>query len=268
MLSFFIHAKEVQSAELQIRRDGKSVVLETKDLLKHKELVDIDVPTLNYPDRSVPMKAIRLTKLLESFSDKKFQAVRFRCTDGYSGILSSQFFYEGEPRGSIAFLAIEDPKSPWPPLTDKFNPKGLSAGPFYIVWKLAKEHIIPSGYWPYQIESLELLDSLAGLFPKAEPKLNADVSPKVRSGYQIFQQSCMNCHKMNGQGTSDLGPDLNIPRNPTEYFKSNALRDFIKNPESVRAWPSMKMRWSKKDPFTDEQINELIAYLKFMAATR
>ena len=73
---------------------------------------------------------------------------------------------------------------------------------------------------------------------------------------------------MNGEGTATIGPDLNVPQNPTEYFKEAALRQFIQNPESLRSWPSMKMRWVSSDSWQKEQLDQIIAYLKHMATHR
>jgi hypothetical protein len=40
---------------------------------------------------------------------------------------------------------------------------------------------------------------------------------------------------MNHQGPSRVGPDLNLPLNPTEYFKESVLPRYIRNPKSIRA---------------------------------
>jgi hypothetical protein len=35
-----------------------------------------------------------------------------------------------------------------------------------------------------------------------------------------------------------LWPDLNLPMNPTEYFTDTGLRALIRDPRTVRVWPS------------------------------
>jgi len=46
----------------------------------------------------------------------------------------------------------------------------------------------------------------------------------------------MVCYTLNGAGNAHVGPDLNLPQNPTEYLVPAALRQLIRNPASVRSW--------------------------------
>ncbi|HJW79192.1 MAG TPA: cytochrome c, partial [Beijerinckiaceae bacterium] len=39
----------------------------------------------------------------------------------------------------------------------------------------------------------------------------------ARVGQAVFEATCLACHRMNGGGSSEMGPDLNRPMNPTEY---------------------------------------------------
>ncbi|VXC66123.1 Cytochrome c, mono-and diheme variants (fragment) [Pseudomonas sp. 8Z] len=51
----------------------------------------------------------------------------------------------------------------------------------------------------------------------------------------------MVCHRLNGAGDAELGPDLNIPHSPTEYFGGDFLRQYIRAPQSLRRWPQARM---------------------------
>ena len=73
---------------------------------------------------------------------------------------------------------------------------------------------------------------------------------------------------MNGGGESTLGPDLNMPMSPTEYFQPDALRLFLRDPEAVRSWPGRTMTGFEVDALSDEELDDLIAYLKAMARQR
>ena len=70
---------------------------------------------------------------------------------------------------------------------------------------------------------------------------------------------------MNGQGASNLGPDLNKPMSPVEYFKESALKKLIRDPNSVRSWPSKVMYGFGTDKISDKQLDQLISYFKHMA---
>jgi hypothetical protein len=79
---------------------------------------------------------------------------------------------------------------------------------------------------------------------------------------------CLPCHKLNGAGASDVGPDLNLPMNATEYMTEKGLHALIRDPKSVRAWPGMKMNGWPPELISDREIGLIIAYLKHMAGAR
>lgn len=133
----------------------------------------------------------------------------------------------------------------------------LDPGPFYVVW--SDESGVGEEYpWPYQIASIELV-SFEKKFPKLYPK-NAPASSQVMNGFMTYKNLCMRCHSINLEG-GELAPELNVPKNITEYWDAKTLHEFIKNASSFR----LK---SKMPPFlnvlTDEQISEVIEYLKWM----
>ena len=87
-------------------------------------------------------------------------------------------------------------------------------------------------------------------------------------GFHTFQKWCFSCHKINQQGLSDFAPDLNFPRSPTEYFNEKALRSYIRNPQSLRAWKSDRMRGFSSTELPEQELSDLIRYLKAMANSR
>jgi cytochrome c1 len=72
------------------------------------------------------------------------------------------------------------------------------------------------------------------------------------------------CHTLNGQGTSQLGPDLNIPFNPTEYMAEKYLRQLIRDPQSLRRWPQSKMAGFSPKDLPDGELDQIVAYLRSM----
>jgi cytochrome c2 len=73
---------------------------------------------------------------------------------------------------------------------------------------------------------------------------------------------------MNQDGPSQVGPDLNLPLNPTEYFKESVLPRYIRNPKAIRAWEGSKMPGFGPETFSDEDIANIVAYLKEMASEK
>jgi mono/diheme cytochrome c family protein len=90
----------------------------------------------------------------------------------------------------------------------------------------------------------------------------------IRAGQALFFVQCLTCHKLNGAGAANVGPDLNVPRNPTENFTSQGLHDLIRNPRAVRTWPGQGMPGFPPDYLSDREIDLVIAYLKHMAGRK
>jgi cytochrome c2 len=56
--------------------------------------------------------------------------------------------------------------------------------------------------------------------------------------------------------------------NPTEYFKEGVLARYIRAPKSVRSWVGSKMPSFGTETFSDEDIANIVAYLREMARER
>lgn len=67
---------------------------------------------------------------------------------------------------------------------------------------------------------------------------------------------------------SQVGPDLNLPLNPTEYLKESVLPRYIRNPKAIRAWEGSKMLGFGPETFSDEDVANIVAYLKEMASEK
>jgi mono/diheme cytochrome c family protein len=69
-------------------------------------------------------------------------------------------------------------------------------------------------------------------------------------------------------GSATVGPDLNLPMNPTEYFQPAALKRYIREPRSVRRWGGMRMEDFGPDAMSDREIDLVIDYLRYMAGRK
>jgi cytochrome c2 len=87
-------------------------------------------------------------------------------------------------------------------------------------------------------------------------------------GESIFAVQCLPCHRINGGGVSDIGPDLGQPMAATDYMTEQGLRALLRDPKSVRTWPQQQMPAFSPTVLPETDLNALIAYLKQIASQR
>lgn len=253
--------------QFTIEAQSKKMTWSRKTLLQRTDLEKIvleDIPT--YPKQKVVFWAVPLYKLFEGFSIGPDATIEFRCTDGFSAPIQPSRLLDHSQGHSIAYLAIEKEKEPWPPVHPEKGPE--TAGPFFVIWKNAHLSQIGVEEWPFQLEKFEIRGSLNALYPKIFPPQHyREQSPEMR-GFRTFQKWCFSCHKINQQGLSDFAPDLNWPKSPTEYFTEEAFKTFVRNPQNLRAWKNDRMRGFSREELSDSELDELFSYLKAMAKTR
>jgi mono/diheme cytochrome c family protein len=235
------------------------------ELLKRPDLETITVKRdLAYHGREMHYQAVPAAALLAEAHLRDDGVVQFCCLDGFVASISKERITGAGPGRSKAYVAIEDPKSKWPDLPKK--PSIGSAGPFYLVWLDPELSGILPEEWPYQITAFEIKGTLAELYPKMFPKHVEDA--RVVRGLKLFQQTCFACHTINREGPSQVGPDLNLPLNPTEYLQEPILPRYIRNPKSIRSWEGSKMPAFGREVLSDEDITNVVAYLKEMAVEK
>lgn len=248
---------------------GKGVQrLTTAQLLARPDVRVIDVPGDVSYHAGMRYRAVPLKALLPGIDPAAH--LQFVALDGFAAELPASLVMgqgsqgaQGAP-GTEAWLAVEPPDAPWPAL-GKDKP---SAGPFYLVWLHSEASHVGPEQWPYQIATVRVLADPATRFPKMRPAAYLPTDDPARRGFAVFQRNCLSCHTLNGQGDARLGPDLNIPHSPTDYLREDMLRTLIRNPQSLRQWPQSRMPGFSPDTLSDHDLDDLIAYLKHMAAHR
>lgn len=230
---------------------------QTAALLAHPLAQDIRIEQDVTYRRPMNYRAVPLAMLLKDVREgDHLQAVAL---DGFAAEMpAGPLLQEGPAR---AWLAIEDPAHPWPKL-GKDKP---SAGPFYLVWTHPEASGIRPEQWPFQITTLRRLAPVAERFPVMLPDEALAKDDPIRQGFALFQQNCLACHKLNGAGDAQLGPDLNVPHNPTEYLQPGYLRQLIRDPQSLRKWPQAKMPGFAPSVLSERELDALLAYLGHMA---
>lgn len=232
--------------------------LTTEQLLANPQVRDIEISADVSYQRTMHYRAVPLAALLGGVKPSDhLQAVAL---DGFAAELPAAPLLA--THGSRAWLAIEEAGRPWPPL----GAGKPSAGPFYLVWTDPQVAGIGPEQWPFQITRIRYLKPLAERFPALLPAKNA--AKTVQAGFAQFQKNCLACHRLNGAGDSQFGPDLNLPHNPTEYFAAGYLKQYIRDPQSLRHWPEARMKGFAPEVISDAELDQLLAYLQHMAGRK
>lgn len=248
------------AASLSIELDHTRKTWQTADLLKHPDAQTVQIfDDVSYK-RNMTYRAVPLAVLLPGLTpEAHLQAVAL---DGFAAELAAAPLLQ--TRGARAWLAVEDPAHPWPALADG-KP---SAGPFYLVWTDPQAGHISPEQWPFQISTIKQLKTVAERFPALLPDPALAANDPVNQGFALFQKNCLACHRLNGAGDAQVGPDLNIPYNPTEYFGADFLKRYIRDPQSLRHWPQAKMPAFAASVLPDSELDLLVGYLKHMAGRK
>src|SRR5690606_1712145 len=114
--------------------------------------------------------------------------------------------------------------------------EAITPAPYYLVWP-GVDPSDPSYKWPYQLVSIEL-QPFETRYGAAVPKGAAGGDDRARRGFLLFKEDCMGCHSVNLVG-GHLAPELNVPKNVTEYWRKDDIRALVRNAASFRARSKM-----------------------------
>ena len=259
-LLFAILSLPLRAAQLTLDLGKGNTQWDSETLLKHPQAREIHIDKDVSYKKAMTYRAVPLAVLLDGVKPgDHLQAVAL---DGFAAEMPAAPLLKQGP--AQAWLAIEDPAKPWPPL-GKDKP---GAGPFYLVWTNPEAGRISPEQWPFQVASIRRLQPVAERFPALLPAPGLGANDPVTRGFTLFQKNCLACHRLNGAGDAQFGPDLNIPHNPTEYFRPEFLRAYIRDPQSLRQWPQARMPGFSPSVLPDADLDALLAYLSHMAKRR
>lgn len=253
-------ASPLRATELTVDLGHGTIHWSTAALLARTDVRTISIPGDVAFKRLMHFRAVPLTDLLRGIAPTDH--LQFVGADGFAAEIPAALILNR--RGSEAWLAIEEPGRPWPRLPGQHG----SAGPFYVVWTRPQAAGVGPEQWPYQLATIRKLDSVAVRFPMILPDPTLPAGSPVRRGLAVFQRTCSACHTLNGAGDARLGPDLNIPHNPTEYLRADLLRAYIRNPQSLRWWPQARMPGFGQQALSNADLDALLAYLRYMAGRK
>jgi cytochrome c2 len=174
----------------------------------------------------------------------------FDCSDGYKATMDIANAFHPTIKGYVAYKdkAAKSDKN-WIDSVD------ARVAPSYVVW----QNVAPSNHafpWPFGVKTMRLMPA-ASEFKTIYPFQN----PEFVRGFTLFKENCNKCHALNHVG-GIMGPEFNVPKNITEYWREEDILNFAIDPKSYRTSSQMP---SMKDALSVEEIKVIIEYLKFMA---
>jgi mono/diheme cytochrome c family protein len=234
------------------------------ELLSRTDLASIQIPPHVDYKVSLTLQAVPLLGLLAAFTLEGFDRLEANAGDGFVAQIPLALIEAGKSGGSVAWVAIEDPNRPWP----KLPGRTVSAGPFYLIWQYPERSRVSNEQWPYMLEKLTAVQSPELRWPQLKVDAALPADAPARHGEEVFVTQCFPCHRLNGGGASDIGPDLGQPMAATDYLTEAGLRALVRDPKSVRIWPQQQMPPFSSAVLPDTDLNALIAYLRQIASQR
>jgi len=198
---------------------------------------------------AIPLKPYLRKLIAENNLDTTNTEIVFLCKDGYNPTMPLSLVLSQQPYLAIRDLEAAEGKNWLDTLQGKWSP-------FYLVWDHLEKDA--KGFtWPYGLKYLHFTAS-DKVFKDAIPEDEAHMA-----GFDLYREKCMKCHSVNMVG-GIMGPEFNIPKNITEYWKKSDIFAFVKNPYSYR--------YNSKMPpvagITDAELESIYTYLEYMGTQK
>ena len=240
--------------DLTIALPGKETKISLKELKTKLKVVSvtIDDPVYKKEKSYEGFYLTEVLKLAGAEQSTSGEEIVFTAVDGYSP--NTSFANVHKYTGVLVFK--EKGKKDFEFTKVAQGKTMITMAPYYLVWKEGKK-LVEGVPWPYQLVKIEVVD-FKQKYSKLYPK-DVESDSRVMKGFLLFKNQCLRCHSINLEG-GDLGPELNAPKNITEYWSRRVLKEFIHDA------PSFRYK-SKMPPFTflkENEIDEIVRYLKHM----
>ncbi len=243
---------------LVLSRAGVTRRFTASELLARADAAEVAIAGDVSYGRNALYRAVPLLDLLSELPpDSRSDTLESRAADGFVAQIPLSLVTKAATGGAVPWIAVEPPGQPWPDLPGKAK----GPGPFYLVWQNPERSGVASEQWPYQLASLAAVERPAHRWPQlaTDPALPPDAP--ARKGELVFVANCLPCHKLKGGGAGEMGPDLGVPMNVTEYLTERGLRAIVRAPRAVRSWPLQQMPGFAAEAVSDSDLDALVAYL-------
>lgn len=248
-----------QEPILTIESKGAHINFPRSKLLAMKNITSIKMSDNRaYPGMMMNYTAIRLCDLLGPYQINNTDMLEFIAADHFSVLIPANKVMSCDKNSAIGYLAIE-PAEKWPLLNNNTH---TTAGPFDVIWLYPEKSYISNEYWAWSVIKITIHKKLDPKIVIGAPRTQ---NIHIKRGYEVYVSHCAGCHSINKAGKGSIGPDLNIPKNPVEYYPNDAtLKQFIRDPQSIRIIKNDRMSGSGNDFLKNKDLDDLILYFHYM----
>ncbi len=239
--------------DLEVVRAGQSYHYTRADL---ERKLTIHTLTVADPDHDAPVSydAFLLTDVLalSGVAASDGDELVFEARDGYAPTVAYAALATNE-----AYIAFREHANPKGFGLVKQGKTWVSPAPYFLVWRAGKS-LGAEFPWPYQLIRIEVVNfatRYAALYPG-----EVAVDGAQARGFRTYKTHCLRCHSINLYG-GELGPELNVPKNVTEYWDGAHLRAFIYDASTYHAQSKMP---AFVGTLSATDMDDLLAYLALM----
>lgn len=231
------------------------------ELLARPDAATITIPHDVTYRRAMTYRAVPLAGLIGASALRDADTIETRASDGFVAQIPAALVGKAAEGGAVPWVAIEEASAPWPLIAGQ----DVSGGPFYLVWQHPERSGVTSEQWPFALVALTGVESPVRRWPQLAVEAALPNDAPERLGQASFLRNCLPCHRLNGAGEGEIGPDLGQPMNVTAYMTPAGLRALIRDPKAVRTWPAQQMVGFDAKQIPDAELDALIAFLGHMA---
>ena len=213
LLGLFLITRSAAAAgadepSLALTESGVTHRFTAPELLARADAAEVAIDNDVSYGRAATYRAVPLLALLSTLpGDARADTLESRAADGFVAQIPLSLVQAAASGGAVPWIAIEPGGQPWPNLPGKAQ----GPGPFYLVWEHPERSGVASEQWPYQLASLEVVESPAHRWPQLAADPSLPPNAPARKGEVLFVANCLPCHRLNGGGAGEMGPDLGVP---------------------------------------------------------
>jgi mono/diheme cytochrome c family protein len=260
-LAFGVQQVCADEASLSLELGDVKRSIPASELLARPDAAEVAIPYDHSYERPTRYRVVPLLPLLAGLPNGRLDTLQVRATDGFVAQIPLALIDKAGEGGATAWIAVEQPSQPWPNLPGR----SAGAGPFYLVWTHPERSGVTNEQWVYNLAGLTATESPAHRWPQLAIDPSLPPGASARRGEEVFAANCLPCHRMNGGGAGEMGPDLGRPMNAVDYLTQQGLRALIRDPKSVRSWPLRQMPPFSAEALPSSDLDALIAYLHHIA---